>query len=141
MATPNTQISEGRHNYRLFKTRIKLENYLIDTKNRKHRVPFTKLRLSDHNLMIEKGKHRRPITPRENRFFPHCPLQVENEINFLTTCNECFFNELLNHIPNINNLDDISEFTFLMSQENKLITKLLVTQVFKWVKRREAFIT
>ena len=42
-----------------------------------------------------------------------------------------FFNELLNHIPNFNNLDDISKFTFLMSQENKLSTQLLVTQVCK----------
>ena len=50
------------------------------------------------------------------------------------------FNELLNHIPNFNNLDDISKFTFLMSQENKLITKL-VTEVHKWVKTREAIIT
>ena len=56
------QISEGRH--RLVKTRVKLENDLIDTNNRKHRVAFTKLRLSDHNLLIEKGRHRRPITPR-----------------------------------------------------------------------------
>ena len=73
--------------YRLFKTRLKLENYLIDTNNRKHRVAFTKLRLSDHNLMIENGMHRRPITPREYRFCPHCSLQVENEIHSLTTCN------------------------------------------------------
>ena len=50
---------------RLFKTRVKLENDLIDTNNRKHIVAFTKLRLSDHNLMMEKGRHRRPITPRE----------------------------------------------------------------------------
>ena len=52
-----------------------------------------------------------------------------------------FFNEVVNHVPNFNNLDDLSKFTFLMSQENKLITKLLVTQVYKWVKTREAFIT
>ena len=96
--------------------------------------------------MIEKGRHRQPITPKEYRFCPHCPLQVENEIHFLTTCNICegmsgFFNELLKRIPNFYNLDDISKFTFLMSQENKLITKLLVTQVYKWVKTREAFIT
>ena len=54
---------------------------------------------------------------------------------------ECFLNELLNHIPNFNNLDEISKFTFLMSQENKLITELLVTQVYKQVKTREVFIT
>ena len=73
--------------YKLFKTRVKLENYLIDNNNRKHRVAFTKLRLSDYNLMIEKGRHRRPITPKEYRFCPHCPLQVEHEMHLLTTCN------------------------------------------------------
>ena len=71
-------------NNRLFKTRVKFENYLFDTNNRKHRVAFPKLRLSDDNLMIEKGRHRRLITPR---FCPHCPLQVQNEIHFQTTCN------------------------------------------------------
>ena len=95
--------------YKLFKTRVKLENDLIDNNNRKHRVAFIKLRPSDHNLMIEKGRHRRPITPREYRFCPHCPLQVENEMHFLTTCNiyegrSTFFNEVVNHVPNFNNL-------------------------------------
>ena len=116
---------------------MKLENYLIDTNNRKHRVAFTKLRLSDRNLIIENGRHRRPITPREYRFCPHCPLQVENEIHFLTTCN-IYEGVCFTDVPNFNNL---SKFTFLMSQENKLIAKLLVTQVYKWVKTREAFIT
>ena len=130
--------------YRLFKTRLKLENDLIDTNNRKHRVTFTKLRLSHYKLMIEKDRYRRPIITTEYRFCPHCPSQVENEIQFLTTRNiykGVVFNELLNHIPNFNNLDDISKFTFLMSQENKLITELLVTKVYQWVKTREVFIT
>ena len=61
-------------------------------------------------------------------------------MHFLTTCNiyegrSTFFNEVVNHVPNFNNLDDLSKFTFLMSQENKLITKLLVTQVHSGLKQ------
>ena len=70
---------------------------------------------------------------------------MKEEVLLLTTCNiyegrSTFFNEVVNHVPNFNNLDDLSKFTFLMSQENKLITELLVTQVYKWVKTREALI-
>ena len=60
--------------YKLFKTRVKLENYLIDNNNRRHRVAFTKLRLSGHNLMIEKGRHRRPITPKRIPILPTLPI-------------------------------------------------------------------
>ena len=49
--------------YKLFKNKTGLENYLIDTTNRKHRVIYSKFRLSDHNLMIEEGRRKRPTIP------------------------------------------------------------------------------
>ena len=72
--------------YKLFKDRIKFENYLTTIKNRKQRVTFTKLRLSDHNLLIEEGRRRRPRIPREQTLCPLCSQEVENEIHFLITC-------------------------------------------------------
>ena len=52
--------------YKLFKDRLKFENYLTNIKNIKHRVASTKLRLSDHNLLIEEGRRMRPRIPTED---------------------------------------------------------------------------
>ena len=78
--------------------------------------------------------------PKRISILSTLPRTGRNEIHFLMTCNKYEGSCLTTYIPNFNILDDISKFTFLMSQENKLITKLLVTQVYKWVKTREAFI-
>ena len=127
--------------YKLFKDRIKFENYLTNIKNRKQRVTFTKLRLSDHNLLIEEGRRRRPRIPREQRLCPLCSQEVENEIHFLITCDaytERFelFNQLSTTVPVLFNLDNISKFIFLMSQEGIITTKLLVSQVPKMTEER-----
>ena len=63
-----------------------MESYLDDIKNRKSREAFTKLRLSDHCMMIEGGRHKRPIIPRDQRFCPYCPGEIENEEHFVTEC-------------------------------------------------------
>ena len=72
--------------YREFKNRVRLESYLSDIKNRKYRVTFTKFRLSDYGLMIEKGRHKRPKIPREQRFCPFYPANVEDENHSLMQC-------------------------------------------------------
>ena len=131
--------------YKLFKNRLKFENYLTNIKNRSQRVTFTKFRLSDHNLFIEEGRRRRPKIPREQRICPLCSVEVENEIHFLTSCNVYagraeFFNQLSTTIPALNNLDNVSKFTFLMSQENVITTKLLVSQIFKMTEERTRLI-
>ena len=66
------------------------------------------------------------------------------EVLLLTTFNiyeggSTFFNEVVNHAPNFNNLDDLSKFTFLMSQENKLITKLLVPKYISGLNNRSIY--
>ena len=122
--------------YTQFKNRVKFESYLADIKNRNHRVAFTKYRLSDHCLMIEKGRHKRPVLPREERFCPFCPSTVENEIHFLTQCsayknrNE-LFNMIAKEVPNFVNLDNKSQYIFLMSQENKQLNLKLVPTIHK----------
>ena len=125
--------------YKLFKKRIKFENYLTYIKNRKQRVTFTKLRLSDHNLLM--GRRRHPRISREQRLCPLCSQEVENEIHFLFTCDtytERFelFNQLSTTVPVLFNLDNISKFTFLMSQEGIMTIQLLVSQVSKMTEER-----
>ena len=124
--------------YTQFKNRVKFESYLADIKNRNHRVTFTKYKLSDHCLMIEKGRHKRPVLPREERFCPFCSSTVENEIHFLTQCsayknrNE-LFNMIAKEVPN---LDNKSQYIFLISQENKQLNLKLVPTIHKWFTER-----
>ena len=72
--------------YRLFKDKMKFEEYLLHP-NRKERIAMAKLRISDHKLMIEVGRHRRPVIAREERLCYMCKDKVEDEIHFLTECN------------------------------------------------------
>ena len=72
--------------FKQFKDKIQMESYMNDIKSRKVRVAWTKLRLSDHCLMIEEGRHKRPIIPRDQRFCPYCPGEIENEEYFFTKC-------------------------------------------------------
>ena len=128
--------------YNLFKNRIKFENYLMNTKNRKLRVTYTKFRLSDHNLFIEEGRRKRPPVARENRICHICSLEVEDEIHFLTTCSKYesrqhFFNHILTVIPSFNSLQNESKFIYLMSQENNTITEYLVSQIYNMFEERD----
>ena len=127
--------------YRQFKDRVKFENYLVDIKNRKHRVTFTKFRLSDHCLMIERGRHKRPIIPREQRFCPVCPTKVENEAHFLIQCNAYknrneLFITVETEVPHFVNLNVQAQFIFLMSQENKLLNYKIVSTIHEWLSVR-----
>ena len=70
--------------YALFKTDIGLEPYLVDIKNTAMRSKVTKFRLSNHHLRIETG--RRDKIPKQERFCPFCPTEVEDEHHFLFNC-------------------------------------------------------
>ena len=89
--------------------------------------------------MIEKGRHKRPQIPREQRFCPICPTNVENETHFITQCtlyinrNELFMAAEL-EATNFVNLNTQQQFIFLMSQENKLLNYKIVSTVYEWFK-------
>ena len=53
--------------YRLFKTidNYKIEDYLHQVTNTRHRIALTKLRLSNHKLAIETGCYSRPFKKPE----------------------------------------------------------------------------
>ena len=70
--------------YALFKTDVGLEPYLLDIKNFDMRSRVTKFRLSNHKLRIETG--RRDKIPKQERFCPFCPAEVEDEYHFLFVC-------------------------------------------------------
>ena len=124
--------------YKLFKNRVGIEDYLVDITNRRHKVIYTKSRLSDHSLMIEEGRRKRPKIPRDERICLLCTEEVEHEIYFLIKCpsksteRNLLFTEISKTVPSFSCLDPTSKFIFLMSQENKVINKLLIEQTYRW---------
>ena len=129
--------------YKQFKSEVKCEKYLETIKNRKHRVTLSKLRLSDHILKIETGRHNIPITPREQRFCPHCPDQVESEQHFLIQCSEydrtILMDKFSESYPQFRALDDKNKFIFMLSQENDELTKILANNLRTWMMQRLDF--
>ena len=128
--------------YSRFKLNVKFESYLSDIKIRKHRVTYTKFRLSDHSLMIEKGRHSRPIIPRDQRFCPFCPAEVEDETHFLIQCIKCqnrndIFRTAETLAPNFANLNPAEKFIFLISQEDKRLTHELIYKIHEWFIERQ----
>ena len=128
-----------------FKETVRFERYLEDIRIRRHRVSLSKLRLSDHCLMIERGRYCRPIIPREERFCPHCPLKLENEEHFLTQCvainRESLFAQVTDSSPQFGHLGHHDKFIYLMSQEDKVITKNLALNIHIWLTSRLEFET
>ena len=127
--------------FKKFKDTIIMERYLQVIKNRKHRVSLTKLRLSDHCLMIEEGRHKRPITPREERFCPHCPGVVESEEHFFTQCvayegRADLFDRIRQIAPQFSNLNDHDKFIFMMTQGDDKIIRDIAQKTHIWRKQR-----
>ena len=127
--------------FKEFKDSIGMERYLLVIKNRKHRVSLSKLRLSDHCLMIEEGRHKRPITPREERFCPHCPGVVETEEHFITQCvayegRATLFNKIMEKAPQFNNLNNHDKFIYMMTQGDDEMTRLIAQTNHNWLMKR-----
>lgn len=129
--------------YRLFKTAPKMEPYLKETQNFRHRTCITKFRLSDHNLKIEEGRRCKPKIDKENRICIECN-KVEDEVHFLIDCKKYteerndLFAKIASIYPNFNKIpDSLNKFIFLMSQENVYLTKILASTIFSWLKIRD----
>ena len=121
-----------------FKTNIRLEKYIWEVKNPKHRTALARLRLSCHPLMIEKGRHHKPKLDRSERKCPNCKNEVEDECHFITKCTlykterEELFAEaqmnstLFNELPT-----GQAKFIFLLSNENTAVLNKLAAYVYK----------
>ena len=129
--------------YKTFKNTVNLESYLTSLTSRKLRVKLSKFRLSDHPLMIEKGRHCKPIIPREQRFCPICPNNVESEKHFLLSCQlfkdnrDLFYETFRMLVPNFENLSMDEKFTYIMSQEDLTMNHILAQTIYDWMEYRQ----
>ena len=118
--------------YKLIKTDIRIEPYLLINVSKKMYTKIARFRTSSHNLRIETGRHENPIIPAENRICNKCNLnEVENEIHCLIACpNQAQFREDLYNIAKqfINNfelLNNSDKFVTLMTSREPEILKSL----------------
>ena len=69
----------------MYKTELKMENYLNNIYVEKYRIALTKFRLSSNDLAIEKGRYTN--VEIDLRYCEHCNQNViENEYHFLLVC-------------------------------------------------------
>ena len=67
-----------------------------------------------------------------------CTEEVEDEIHFLIKCTSkttkrnILFTGISKTVPLFSSLDPTPKFIFLMSQEDKVINKLLIDQINRW---------
>ena len=121
--------------YSLIKTKAGCEEYLNVIRNTTTRQSLTKFRLSNHILNIEKGRHTTPKTPKELRFCPFCPTEVENEEHFLINCSA--YKNLRDKIlytpttENISQLPKKEQFVKLMTNENHEHTARFIRQAME----------
>jgi len=118
--------------YKLIKTDIRIEPYLLINVSKKMYTKIARFRTSSHNLRIETGRHENPIIPAENRICNKCNLnEVENEIHCLITCpNQAKFREDLydiakQFIDNFEMLNHSDKFVALMTSREPEILKCL----------------
>ena len=122
--------------YALFKTQMGCEKYLHEIKNVGTRQSLTKFRLSNHILNIEKGRHTTPKTPKELRFCPFCPNNVEDEVHFLLSCpvyripRRDMINTMTKENPSFFEDNKENQFIELMKPENAQFMSKVVQNLF-----------
>ena len=105
--------------YALFKTDLGLEPYLLYIKSFEMRSKVTKFRLSNHKLRIETG--RRDKIPKQERFCPFCPTDVEDEYHFLFSCpsyqhlRQLYIDPLTSSLNGFETFPAITKIKYLMS--------------------------
>ena len=118
--------------YKLIKTDLRIEPYLLLNANRKIYTKIARFRTSSHNLRIETGRHEKPKLPVENRICNKCNLNViEDEIHCILICpNQSMCRvDLLKVaktlINNFEQLNDSEKFIAIMtSREPELLKNL-----------------
>ena len=107
--------------YSSIKTKIGIENYLLNIKNLDYRKSLTQLRLSNHKLMIEIGRHQKIAAL--NRLCTFCKNEVEDEVHFVVKCKtfshlrEEILEKCIRSSMNFDYYTDKEKFIFILTNE------------------------
>ena len=108
-------------NYRLFKTDIYLEPYLLHLPL-KLSIPFCKFRLSDHTLPIEAGRHVN--IDRQNRICKLCNIGIGDEYHYIFICTALTYERKLLIKPYYSTRHNSIKFKQLFSSTGKTLSNL-----------------
>ena len=117
--------------YRLFKTEIKLEPYLLEVKDSVTIRFLSRFWLSSHNLYIETGRWQCPKIPPEDRICPSCKNGVEDEIHVFVQCQRyndlrvLFFHKLSMLLNDFENQCDNQKFILAMLSTDPEVIKMV----------------
>ena len=102
----------------MYKSKLKMENYLSNIYVEKCRIANTKFRLSSHYLAIEKGRYTN--AERDLRYCEHCNQNViENEYHFLLVCQKYGHLRVKFFKPYVFRCTSLHKFKMLMYTESK----------------------
>ena len=119
----------------------KMEDYLNDVPNFKHRKAFSRLRISNHQLAIETGRHSN--IPLHDRTCNHCPGTVETEIHFLSECTlyddirTAMYDGIISHVAGFGDFNVKSKLKVLMQPRGavSVLVAAFVHEAFTLRKR------
>ena len=95
----------------------------------KSRKLFCVFRISCHDLEIERGRYNNPPKPPEDRICKLCKLEPETEEHFVLFCPTYrklrieLFKNIVKQDPTIYNIPHSERFIYLMSNQNLIILK------------------
>ena len=122
--TWNTAIRGQGHNklrtYRLFKKELKIECYIKDILNHKHRSALAKFRCGVAPIWLETGRYE--CLDINQRICPICNYEVETEEHVLTRCPAYidYRNDLYTASNNVNDdfntLNDCDKMCFILNE-------------------------
>jgi hypothetical protein len=117
--------------YRLFKTNLRLEQYLLDVKSHKHKKKLAQFRLGSHHLHIETGRHSIPYKEPSERICNYCNSRdTEDEQHLVLKCTlyndlrSKFFEQVVSHFPIFKMYSNNEKFVWLCANLDTSILNL-----------------
>ena len=118
-----------------------LEKYLKAISDSRYRIATSKLPTSSHTPEIERGRYTKPKTDISKRLCHVC-YTIEDEMHFLINCKlyeperQCLFLMIYEKKQNFQSLNDVENFTFLLSNPDNQ----LIIWIYKCFQARSKFV-
>ena len=120
------------------KKKFEMENFLKLDIDRSDISIFVRLRISNIILMIEKSRHRK--IDLENRLYPLCKFEVEDELHFTKKCNKFqelrnkFYQKISDILPSFYNLSDTEKCHLIFRSNDYDVSKCCIKGISEMYK-------